>query len=231
MLSGSASTLTVSGLNRTFTCVMACISAESPSDPFHRRLRRIRCLLRRFDYCWASDPSQTGLPPAETHKHSRRTNKTRSGSHGITGSGRKRWLSDVPPVVTSPRSVRRIRTSRWLVVSRKCATLLSRHIRTLRGAQLEQASLGGDLQDAGDFFARDGQHADFLGRRPQAVLEITASTALRFPSGKGRRDRELVREIQHPLSSLPAFSASIEHMLGSRTSLCLTSASMSTDLR
>ena len=42
-------------------------------DPFHRRLRRLRCLRRRFDCYWASDPSQAGLSPAETHKHSRRT--------------------------------------------------------------------------------------------------------------------------------------------------------------
>jgi hypothetical protein len=68
----SASTLNVSGPHRTFTFVTACIFAGSPSDPFHRRPRRIRCLLRRFDCYWASDPSQAGLPPAETHKHSRR---------------------------------------------------------------------------------------------------------------------------------------------------------------
>ena len=77
LLGGSASTLSVSGPHRSFTCVMACIFAESPSDPFHRRLRRIRCLLRRFDCYWASDPSQAGLPPAETHKPSRRTNSFR----------------------------------------------------------------------------------------------------------------------------------------------------------
>ena len=48
-------------------------SRDHLSDPFHRRLRRTRCLLRRFDCYWACDPSQAGLAPAESHKHSRRT--------------------------------------------------------------------------------------------------------------------------------------------------------------
>ena len=73
MSGGSASTSIVSRPHRAFTCVTACIFAGSPSDPFHRRLRRIRCLLRRFDCYWASDPSQTGLSPATIHTHSRRT--------------------------------------------------------------------------------------------------------------------------------------------------------------
>ena len=72
----SASTSNVSRPHRAFTCVTACIFAGSPSDPFHRRLRRIRCLLRRFDCYWASDPSQAGLPPAKIHTHSRRTDIT-----------------------------------------------------------------------------------------------------------------------------------------------------------
>ncbi len=72
----SASASYVSGPRRAFTCVMACIFAGSPSDPFHRRLRRIRCLLRRFDCYWASDPSQAGLPPARIHTHSRRTDRS-----------------------------------------------------------------------------------------------------------------------------------------------------------
>ncbi len=55
----------------------ARIFAGPPSNPFHRKLRRIRCLLRRFDCYWASDPSQAGLPPARMHMHSRRT----VGSH------------------------------------------------------------------------------------------------------------------------------------------------------
>ena len=67
----------VSGPHRAFTCVTACIFAGSPSDPFHRRLRRVRCLPRRFDCYWASDPSQAGLPPAKIHTHSRRTDSHR----------------------------------------------------------------------------------------------------------------------------------------------------------
>jgi hypothetical protein len=75
----SASTTSVSRPHRAFTCVTACIFAGSPSDPFHRRLRRIRCLLRRFDCYWASDPSQAGLPPARIHTHSRRTDRSDIG--------------------------------------------------------------------------------------------------------------------------------------------------------
>ena len=73
MSGGSASTSIVSRPHRAFTCVTAYIFAGPPSDPFHRRLRRIRCLLRRFDCYWASDPSQAGLPPARIHTPSRRT--------------------------------------------------------------------------------------------------------------------------------------------------------------
>ena len=72
---GSASASIVSGPSRAFTCVTACIFAGPPSGPFHRRLRRIRCLLRRFDCYWASDPSQAGLSPAKIHTHSRRTDR------------------------------------------------------------------------------------------------------------------------------------------------------------
>jgi hypothetical protein len=72
---GSASTSMVSGPHRTFTCVTACIFAGPPHSPFHRRLRRIRYLLRRFDCYWASDPSQAGLPPARLHTPSRRTDR------------------------------------------------------------------------------------------------------------------------------------------------------------
>ena len=56
----SASTTSVSRPHRAFTCVTACIFAGSPSDPFHRRLRRIRCLLRRFDCYWLERPLPNG---------------------------------------------------------------------------------------------------------------------------------------------------------------------------
>ena len=62
--------------NRPFSHQISCaphIFAGPPCGPFHRRLRRLRCLPRRFDCYWASDPSQAGLTPAETHMHSRRT--------------------------------------------------------------------------------------------------------------------------------------------------------------
>ena len=98
LLGGSASTFSVSRPDRTFTCVTACIFAESPSDPFHQRLRRIRYLLRRFDCFWASDPSQAGLPPAETHTHSRRTNRIRVLP--VPGEG---WLCPVERAFLSTR--------------------------------------------------------------------------------------------------------------------------------
>ena len=63
----------VSRPHRAFAFVSARIFAGSLAGPFHRRLRRIRCLLCRFDCYWASHPSQAGLPPAEIHTHSRRT--------------------------------------------------------------------------------------------------------------------------------------------------------------
>ena len=69
----SASATSVSRPRRAFICITARIFAGSPSDPFHRRLRRVRCLPRRFDCYWASDPSQAGLAPAEIHTPSRRT--------------------------------------------------------------------------------------------------------------------------------------------------------------
>jgi hypothetical protein len=88
----SASTSSFSRPHRVFTCVTACIIAGSPiRDPFHRRLRRLRCLYRRFDCYWASDPSQAGLAPAETHKHSRRTLRMLSvwGQNGVCRVSRR----------------------------------------------------------------------------------------------------------------------------------------------
>jgi hypothetical protein len=35
-----------------FTHVTACLLAESPSDPLHRRLRQLRYLRYRSDYYW-----------------------------------------------------------------------------------------------------------------------------------------------------------------------------------
>ena len=51
------------GLHRTFTRVTACIFAGSLSDPFHRRLRRIRYLHRRFDCYWA----EATIPRRDLH--------------------------------------------------------------------------------------------------------------------------------------------------------------------
>ena len=49
-----------------FTHVMACTLAESPSDPFHRKLRQLRCLRCRFDcYRVERTSSRAGVSPAE----------------------------------------------------------------------------------------------------------------------------------------------------------------------
>src|SRR6266550_5378781 len=45
----SAPAIVFSGPAPAFTHVMACTLAESPSDPFHRKLRQLRCLRCRFD--------------------------------------------------------------------------------------------------------------------------------------------------------------------------------------
>jgi hypothetical protein len=44
----------------------ACTLAESPSDPFHRKLRQLRCRCRRFDcYRVERTSSRAGVAPAE----------------------------------------------------------------------------------------------------------------------------------------------------------------------
>src|SRR6202007_1068192 len=52
-----------------FTHVMACTLAESPSDPFHRKLRQLRCLRCRFDcYRVERTSSRAGIAPAEVQR-------------------------------------------------------------------------------------------------------------------------------------------------------------------
>jgi hypothetical protein len=47
----------------------ACTLAESPSDPFHRKLRQLRCLRCRFDcYRVERTSSRAGLAPAEVQR-------------------------------------------------------------------------------------------------------------------------------------------------------------------
>jgi len=53
---------------------MACTLAESPSDPFHRKLRQLRCLRCRLDcYRVERTSSRAGVAPAEVQRLSRRT--------------------------------------------------------------------------------------------------------------------------------------------------------------
>src|SRR5215471_13536594 len=48
---------------------MACTLAESPSDPFHRKLRQLRCLRCRFDcYRMERTSSRAGVSPAEVQR-------------------------------------------------------------------------------------------------------------------------------------------------------------------
>ena len=62
------------GACSAFTHVMACALAESPSDPLHRKLRRLRCLRRRFDcYRVERTSSRAGIAPAVVQRLSRRT--------------------------------------------------------------------------------------------------------------------------------------------------------------
>src|SRR5215469_15097977 len=62
------------GTCSAFTQVMACTLAESPSDPFHRGLRQLRCLCCRLDcYRVERTSSRTGVAPAEVQRLSRRT--------------------------------------------------------------------------------------------------------------------------------------------------------------
>ena len=62
------------GACSAFTHVTACTLAESPSDPFHRKLRQLRCLGCRFDcYRVERTSSRAGVAPAEVQRLSRRT--------------------------------------------------------------------------------------------------------------------------------------------------------------
>src|SRR5205809_1162996 len=60
---------------------MACTLAESLNDPFHRKLRQLRCLRCRFDcYRVERTSSRAGVSPAEVQRLSRRTS-ARSEEH------------------------------------------------------------------------------------------------------------------------------------------------------
>src|SRR5262249_26896691 len=76
----SAPAIVVSGPARRSLNVMACTLAESPCDPFHRKLRQLRCLPRRFDcYRVERTSSRAGVAPAEVQRLSRRTLSTTVG--------------------------------------------------------------------------------------------------------------------------------------------------------
>src|ERR1035437_1663987 len=57
------------GACSAFTHVMACTLAESPSAPFHRKLRQLCCLRCRFDcYRVERTSSRAGVAPAEVQR-------------------------------------------------------------------------------------------------------------------------------------------------------------------
>src|SRR6201993_2714917 len=57
------------GACSAFTHVMACTLAESPSDPFHRKLRQLCYLHCRFDcYRVERTSSRAGFAPAEVQR-------------------------------------------------------------------------------------------------------------------------------------------------------------------
>src|SRR5215468_2241034 len=62
------------GACSAFTHVTACTLAESPSDPFHRKLRQLRCLCCRFDcYRVERTSSRAGVAPLNSSALSWRT--------------------------------------------------------------------------------------------------------------------------------------------------------------
>ncbi len=74
------------GACSAFTHVMACTLAESLNDPFHRKLRQLRCLRCRFDcYRVERTSSRAGVAPAEVQRLSRRTVTTVMSCNLISG--------------------------------------------------------------------------------------------------------------------------------------------------
>jgi hypothetical protein len=88
-------------------------------DPFHRRLRQLRFLHCRSDCYWASDPSQTGLPPAEPNKFPRRTDHT---SPFLPPA-----LSPLapPPEVATPARLASCATAPWRTPKNRTTTFLT----------------------------------------------------------------------------------------------------------
>jgi hypothetical protein len=83
-----------------FTHVTACTLAESPSDPFHRKLRQLRCLRCRFDcYRVERTSSRAGVAPAVVQRLSRRTVTPTSSPR------RKRSGAILPTCASWPTSI------------------------------------------------------------------------------------------------------------------------------
>jgi AraC-like DNA-binding protein len=75
---------------------MACTLAESLNDPFHRKLRQLRCLRCRFDcYRVERTSSRAGVSPAEVQRLSRRT-------FSPTNCPRRHTPERIPPTPASP---------------------------------------------------------------------------------------------------------------------------------
>src|SRR5215831_13366135 len=70
----SAPAFVVSGPAQRSLSLWPARSRSSPSDPFHRKLRQLRCLHCRFDcYRVERTSSRAGVAPAEVQRLSRRT--------------------------------------------------------------------------------------------------------------------------------------------------------------
>jgi hypothetical protein len=88
------------GACSAFTHVMACTLAESPCDPFHRKLRQLRCLRCRFDcYRVERTSSRAGVAPAEVQRLSRRTVTTTNLERCCSGT----FSCTCPAIAALPR--------------------------------------------------------------------------------------------------------------------------------
>src|ERR1700746_316525 len=126
---------------------MGCTLAESPSDPFHRKLRQLRCLRRRFDcYRVERTSSRAGVAPAEVQRlftaHCFTNYAPDLGCHTgrrqYIGTGISSWgqiVSQSPACSSPPRSV-----AAWC--TKTTARLSNRPPRTPKDLVLESPTQG-----------------------------------------------------------------------------------------
>src|SRR6266536_2852239 len=77
---------------------MACTLAESPCDPFHRKLRQLRCLRCRFDcYRVERTSSRAGVTPAEVQAPFTAHVESRTGAVALASRWLVGWAFASPP--------------------------------------------------------------------------------------------------------------------------------------